>query len=327
MGREEQLQAFRAFDFDADDGWKEYFRKFEISGADYQAAVTKLKAKWYKRSEDPEFDVSWVAPSPYQRSTASGGPSEGGTTEAGGHKSAKNASSSGNAGGPQPSKPTVRGPPFTLTFLHLGMVCTGVIALVPLTPILFTRIFMQLAILAHGYKVITTYGVPKLWPLAQLKAWAARALQSTDFQYFCIALVFLPASPTKLVMVPMGILAVYHMMADFNQRLKGNALWERHGAKATAWLSSHQRAALMVNAHCEILVGAILILRLFTPSRSILNVIMYVQWLRIRYQSVDAAMYHQEVWSSIGQKVEPYTSRVPFLRMPIEAMKRWFRGP
>ncbi len=44
------LPPSRTYEFDGDEKWLAYLNNVEIIGTDREAAISKLKAKWYKRN-------------------------------------------------------------------------------------------------------------------------------------------------------------------------------------------------------------------------------------------------------------------------------------
>lgn len=65
-----------------------------------------------------------------------------------------------------------------------------------------------------------------------------------------------------------------------------------------------QRDALTYNAGAEIGTGFLLIVMLATQRRAIVLTILHWNWLRMRYASPDAAVYH----SKVGTVVSPHCS-------------------
>eukprot|EP00878_Enallax_costatus_P027332 GHUV01029408.1.p2 GENE.GHUV01029408.1~~GHUV01029408.1.p2 ORF type:complete len:150 (+),score=61.53 GHUV01029408.1:456-905(+) len=72
MADKTKLEAFNAYDFDSNDDWKSHLRNVELpAGSAASAALQKVKAKWYKKNVDSDFDPAWIASS--HSSTATGG--------------------------------------------------------------------------------------------------------------------------------------------------------------------------------------------------------------------------------------------------------------
>jgi hypothetical protein len=56
------IDRHREFDYAGDPRWAAYMRSVELpAAADTEAVLTKLKAKWYKKNVDNDFDVDWVS--------------------------------------------------------------------------------------------------------------------------------------------------------------------------------------------------------------------------------------------------------------------------
>lgn len=68
------MEAFRRYDFENNENWKAYLRSVELPLArELDEATLRVKARWYKKNVDPDFDPNFV-------SRAGGGqpPSQGG---------------------------------------------------------------------------------------------------------------------------------------------------------------------------------------------------------------------------------------------------------
>jgi len=331
------VEAFRSFDFDSNPEWTYYKEHLEVP-AGKAVDWDKFKAKWYKRTIDPDFDVASVQtggatsvpPPPPQASTTG-----------------RQGTSSRPSGTPQNGAKTTPAQPPTkgflgkvlrffasnseerLFFLHLALILFAVLHLQPIARSLAARswaYFLQTAILTHGYKVYLRYGAPQVWPfsLQSIKTWMVPVTASTDFQYALISMVFLSSKPIILIMVPMVTLSVYHIFAYLCKSFGHTNLWAKYGEGANSWINTHQQSALLYNAAAEIGGGFLVIVGLLAPPRSFFLVFIYFQFLRMRFWSPDARTYHLSVWEQIDGKVRRYLDMVPALRVPIGYVQRWF---
>jgi hypothetical protein len=48
--KDELLKAFKAFSFDKDSRWEAYLQNIELPGTNADAALLRVKAKWYKKN-------------------------------------------------------------------------------------------------------------------------------------------------------------------------------------------------------------------------------------------------------------------------------------
>eukprot|EP00210_Caulerpa_lentillifera_P002155 g2069.t1 len=295
---------------------------------DYNNKLLKLKAKWYKREivrtfvpsdsnglfQDPDFDFSWLqkhgADDLRQTASAADIPEAQGT----------NAGQSG-----APVRQTIsHTAASSLIVLHFGILVLGLWSLLPLSPFWTQSYFLQLIILSSVVKMVVYHGRPKLRPLTELKNWLQRAMATTDSQYGFMALLFVRSVPTRLIFVPSTVLALYHVSSYLNTTFRGHRFWIRYGKNTHEKLARNQNMALLLNAVSEIGVGALMVLQLFKSVRSILTVVLYWQWLRLRYHSPDAAWYHRQAWANIGRKLNPLFNMIPILKVPINYAKQWF---
>ncbi|GMH34009.1 hypothetical protein BSKO_01843 [Bryopsis sp. KO-2023] len=325
MASDDKLQAFRNFDFDGNEQWQQHFKNFDISGAQYAEKLMRIKAKWYKRDIDPDFDISLATGTPAPAAKPSPAkPTDTSTSEKSEPTSdtpPKREASSG------PRVSAAFATPSALFGAHFVLLILGALSFLPFSTRMMHRYFLQLAIITHGFKIYRQFGGPPFRPFSALKEWAARALPSTDFQYACMSLVFLPRMPTRLVVVPSSVLAAYHVVSFLAAKYRGSALWEKYGRGIHAKMVANQRGALGVNAMSEICVGLFMIVQMLSPARNVLVAFIYWQWLRTRFFSPDAAQYHRQAWQKIGEKANPFLNAVPFLRMPLGYAQRWFASP
>ncbi|CAL5220522.1 g2554 [Coccomyxa viridis] len=340
------LEAFRSFDFDGDERWRQYEANIEIPpGRDRDSVLKKFKAKWYKREIDPDFDIAQAVPA----SSASTAPQRAHTS-----RDVPKESTDASAASPpeHQSTPAAASPPPTPTpsasrkarpgktasternlfVLHVLQLLLGLGAVQPLFWLVSARswkAFLAVSALCHLYKVIIKHGVPQLRPFpGALKQWVLPASSSTDFQYLMLCMLFLQSRPLALVVVPIWTLALYHAVAYAGSRFGSTRLWQQYGAKLQHILSAYQGQALIFNAAAEIGAGILLLLGLLTPQRSIMLAFVYWRaFLPTRYNTPDAAGYHRQVWQIIADKTRPVLQAVPMLRIPIDFVKRSFDQP
>eukprot|EP00775_Hariotina_reticulata_P011721 gene11721-11865_t len=60
--KEEQIEKFKSFDFDSSEEWRAHLRNVELPASATDVALVKVKAKWYKKVVDQDFDPTWAAP-------------------------------------------------------------------------------------------------------------------------------------------------------------------------------------------------------------------------------------------------------------------------
>jgi hypothetical protein len=155
-------------------------------------------------------------------------------------------------------------------------------------------------IFSQGLKVHTAHGLPAAFNLAAIKQWLMRVLSTSDAQYFLLALAAAGNKPVTGVLPPFLVLAAYQL-GSFLAAFAGNHyLWQRHGIHIYRQMQAKQQFALGFNAQSEIGLGFLLLVGLPFPGRAPMFAFMAWQFLRMRYWSSDAAVYHRQVRSWIA---------------------------
>lgn len=94
--------AHRAFSWDSNEAWSSYLRNVELPGADAATALQRLKARWYKRNIDPDFEVDWVMAPPKPAAQPQPSPSPAGTSRPAAAAAATGATAGGGSSGSAP---------------------------------------------------------------------------------------------------------------------------------------------------------------------------------------------------------------------------------
>ena len=184
--------------------------------------------------------------------------------------------------------------------------------------------------------------------------------------FFCLISCPLPR-PYLLVLAPLCIAAAYHVGGYAARTMAGHALWKRFVASWWALMQARQgdaqtlvrqlqhcsggaRRAYGVEvppralhrpplttlrslrpppqiATCEIGFAISLVVTLISPQRSILTVIVMVNYLKLRYHSPSSSAAHRRAWQSIATRVDPYIDKVPAARRAVAYAQNWFTTP
>ncbi|GFR52980.1 hypothetical protein Agub_g15669, partial [Astrephomene gubernaculifera] len=96
------------------------------------------------------------------------------------------------------------------------------------------------------------------------------------------------------------------------------------GSRLHALMLRRQHDALLLNAFCEIATGLLLLLRLLTPARSPMVLLMFVQILKLKLHMPDTAAHHRQVWRIIDEKTLSYRRAVPAIERLIQWAANWF---
>lgn len=207
-----------------------------------------------------------------------------------------------------PLHPAVADPSYNQSIITLVCWCAGchaaqiiVFSVMYLQPVnrgwsnwAYSKLMMML-VFSQGLKIHTAFGWPAAFNLEAIKQWLMRVLPTSDAQYFLLAFAAAPNKPVTAVLPPFLVLAAYQL-AHFLATYCGNhPMWQRHGIHIYRKMQAKQQVALAFNAQSEIGLGFLLLLGLPFPSRAPMFAFMTWQFLRMRFWSADAAIYHRQV--------------------------------
>jgi hypothetical protein len=150
-------------------------------------------------------------------------------------------------------------------------------------------------IVSQGLKIHTANGMPASWSLDGIKQWLMRVLPTADAQYFLLAFAAAGNKPTTALLPPYLVLAAYHLVHFLSETFPQHPLWQQHGQYLYRQMQAKQQAALAFNAQAEIGLGFMLLVGIIFPGRAPMFAFMVWSFLRMRYWSADAAVYHRQV--------------------------------
>lgn len=174
----------------------------------------------------------------------------------------------------------------------------SVIYLQPLRPSLSYWAYSKLMIMllaSQALKIHTAQGLPHSWTLEGIKQWLMRILPTSDAQYFLLALAAAGNKPVMALLPPFVVLSAYSLAHFLSEAFANHPLWRQHGAPLYAKMRAKQQAALAFNAQSEIMLGFLLLVGLLLPGRAPMLCFLSWQFLRMRFWSLDAALYHRQV--------------------------------
>lgn len=324
--KEERLAAFNAYNFGADEQWKDYFANITIPpDRDEGSVIRRYKQKYYKRHIDPDFELDAPQPSvpPPSRSSSRPEPSSEGL------RPRPRPPPQRAAAGPAPPQQRLDGD--TIFFLANAIVLVmGLLAAFPFTPQTLASRGFRWCFLASGvaniYSLRQRYGWPRAFTLAALKAWILPVAVSPELLNILSCMVFLPSSrPIALAVVPQACGALLTVAQHLRRNFSQAQLYRAYFEQPCIWLERNQAPLQGVCASTEISLGFLLVFYVFTPQRSMFQTFLHWQLLKAKYQSPATSHQHRQAWASISQKVEPYiTQYAPFLNAPIGYVKKWF---
>lgn len=169
-------------------------------------------------------------------------------------------------------------------------------------------------------------GLPSM---ANIKPWAQQAASATETFYLLTTMILAPYRQAWVGLIPMAILALYHISATLNSAIGNTPLWKNfRGAAVHRWLSVHQQQALQLMALMEVGTGMALGLLGFRNGlRAMMNAWMYFTHLRTRFWLPESRQYHVMAWQMLGRTAAPVLSKIGFLNQFVNQGVRWFQAP
>lgn len=174
----------------------------------------------------------------------------------------------------------------------------AVLYLQPLRPSWSLWAYSKLLLVLLGcqaLKLHTAHGLPAALSWEAIKQWLMRILPTSDAQYFLLAFAAAGNKPVTAVLPPFLVLSAYGLMQFLSQTCASHPLWQRHGVQLHRKMQAHQQAALQFNAQSEIMLGFVLAVGVLFPWRAPMFAFIVWQFLRMRFWSLDAAVYHRQV--------------------------------
>eukprot|EP00271_Cylindrocystis_brebissonii_P001888 TRINITY_DN1220_c1_g1_i1.p1 TRINITY_DN1220_c1_g1~~TRINITY_DN1220_c1_g1_i1.p1 ORF type:complete len:366 (-),score=71.58 TRINITY_DN1220_c1_g1_i1:1052-2149(-) len=362
MTSEDSAAAFAAFDFDADPRWEEYRLNITIPpGRDEASVMQRYKQKFYKLHIDSTFEVkapagastarpssSSASESPYESSSGfSGSSSSGPAPTRRGPTVYRSAPSGGapqappNGGGGRAAPSGARGGGrfahlfdgrTTLFLMHAVVLVMAALAMFPLSPAALAyrgfRWTIYFSLISSVFAIFTRYRLPRAFTLAALKDWGPPVLNAPEFINMMSCFVFLPSNrPISLAVVPHGIFALLNVATHLQQNFSRAQLFQTYFRQPCLWLQQNRAAVEAMSAGSEISLGFMLIFFMLTPARSVLQMVLFWQILKLKYHSPSSQWAHRQAWTAVEQRVGPYIDRfAPILRTPIGYAQRWFQS-
>eukprot|EP00897_Mesotaenium_endlicherianum_P004515 jgi/Mesen1/4091/ME000214S03271 len=142
-------------------------------------------------------------------------------------------------------------------------------------------------------------------------------LDAQTIMFLAHAWVLLMSSLAVFPFTPSSLLA-----RAFRFSLLGSA-----AAAIVHIVNTNQNRTMLITlaASLEVSLGFVLFLYVFTPQRSLLQVLLYWQLLKLKYHAPSSAWAHRQAWTQVGARFEPLLQRyTPFLLTPLNYAKRWF---
>eukprot|EP00239_Pterosperma_sp_CCMP1384_P001315 CAMPEP_0197848834 /NCGR_PEP_ID=MMETSP1438-20131217/10193_1 /TAXON_ID=1461541 /ORGANISM="Pterosperma sp., Strain CCMP1384" /LENGTH=172 /DNA_ID=CAMNT_0043461263 /DNA_START=347 /DNA_END=865 /DNA_ORIENTATION=+ len=170
-----------------------------------------------------------------------------------------------------------------------------------------------------------------------MKAWLASFVNTNNFQYCVFCFLFTNGQPIFMALAPLMIHCAYQWMTIVDKQFGTNRLWEKFGKDLYAKAQLNMEVALILCASLEIGLWLFLMIEMITPARNPLRIILYLNFLRLRYRCTDNTVlrmkftsyntkfYHEQIWNQLGEKLAPVLN-FKFIQPGFQFVKKWFTG-
>eukprot|EP00735_Rhodelphis_limneticus_P001220 TRINITY_DN117_c0_g1::TRINITY_DN117_c0_g1_i1::g.14195::m.14195 TRINITY_DN117_c0_g1::TRINITY_DN117_c0_g1_i1::g.14195 ORF type:complete len:351 (+),score=38.47,sp/Q54ME7/TMM33_DICDI/24.77/4e-12,UPF0121/PF03661.8/2.3e-19,Pex14_N/PF04695.8/0.022,DUF912/PF06024.7/0.071,SSP160/PF06933.6/0.99,Syntaphilin/PF15290.1/1.9,RAP1/PF07218.6/4.8 TRINITY_DN117_c0_g1_i1:56-1054(+) len=305
MGAEEE---FAAYDFENDTEWKQYWGRIEIpSGADEQSVKRKYQRKWFKSTKNADLEVTRSTPSTSSSSSQKTSSSSSSTYT---NNNAYTSSTSSSSARPTPSGNSTP-MSYREASRHIGSL-QPIIFMLNVSVILFAIFYIvpvigesrynyyysfYAAMMSYAISLFAQFGRPRFE-----KDWWTRAMMNANTQYILLAATFTQGAPFLMALMPLCVAAFFNSVGFCSHVLQliRPDMYQKL-APQFAKINSYQPAALKWNASMETLLFVYLVLQLFSPTRNMLQLVLYAQLSRLRYHT-DA--YAHQAWAEFAQKLD-----------------------
>lgn len=296
---EEKYKAFTEFDW-ADDRWHAYLDNL-YPPPDYKQ-VAKFKKKWYKKTIDNDFDVT------YDPDASRSCPSGGGTgTSTGGSAGAAWAGAPMDSGGWS----SVGGTKRTACFFLYGVgVLSAVLAIVGVANPkqglgLLTFSFMAEVLVKHGMRFS--------------KEWLQKAMQEdVGIMPFMALVIFMPgmsAAMQVLGTMPFFLTALLSFGQICKSQGSGGFIERRVAPLAEV---SNRYQIMQMRAHLEVAIGIAFVAGVFTKMNSPMSPLLWWNLLSMRYAM---SPWTQSTFRSLDGSLSRVLGRIPVVSTVYDKMK------
>ncbi|CAD7971083.1 unnamed protein product [Amoebophrya sp. A120] len=159
------------------------------------------------------------------------------------------------------------------------------------------------------------------------KEYLGKLSTGVEFQWLFYVLIFFSADPFFLVLLVPA-------RRSFTALTKHIVKFVPHVPQLQAYkttideLVAKEPEVLLAATIAEVLLGWYLILGIFLfENKQFLVVLLYWQFLRMRYHAPRSKAVHEKAWGVIGEKVDPVVSKVPPVEKAVDMVKTYFKKP
>lgn len=179
---------------------------------------------------------------------------------------------------------------------------------------------------ACAHSLYLNHRRPRAWTLEALQQWMQIIVPSKDFLSFMFSVIFFSSMyPVKFAVIPVLCRSLEQAVMFLRGNFNNTQLYKRFLKRACDLLANNRTMLHMISANAEIGIGFQLIFMILTPQRNIVQALIYWQLLKLYYRAPNTSLYHHQIWSRIGAKVNPLIHRfAPVLERPIDYVRNWF---
>ncbi|XP_078429169.1 dihydroflavonol 4-reductase/flavanone protein [Wolffia australiana] len=324
--------AAEAYDYENDPRWKNYWDNVLIppDRAARSDVVLHYKCKFYQRFIDPNLVVE---PLPSTNSSQSSGTSSRPQTQPSTRPQTQGSSEQSRPrnSGSNTSASSVRRDPQTIQFtINAWVLILATLGVLPFMPRNLSNKTVRLTLLGTAcstlYSLYNLYGKPRAWNLPAVQTWLQSVVGTKDFIYFIYCLTFVSSqSPFKFALIPVACRSSEYVAKFLRRNFQHSSIYRKYLEDSCLWIEANTATLSILSSNAEVALGFLFILSLFSWQRSIMQMFMYWQLLKLMYHAPATASYHQAVWTKIGGTLNPYIHRyAPFLATPISVLQRWW---
>ncbi|KAH7104734.1 hypothetical protein BKA62DRAFT_693228 [Auriculariales sp. MPI-PUGE-AT-0066] len=152
-------------------------------------------------------------------------------------------------------------------------------------------------------------------------AFATRFLTDENSQYLLLAFAWFLSKPVPVALIPFAIFSLFHTLTFVRTTVLPQVMGQRPAAPGQAappppaiaktiqqWVKTNYDPAMKIVAYVEIFIFARLALGLLVRQSSILSVLVYIHFIRMRYVQ---SMYTRDAFARLRSEVDARIGGLP----------------
>eukprot|EP00299_Pterocystis_sp_00344_P012608 c6080_g1_i1.p1 GENE.c6080_g1_i1~~c6080_g1_i1.p1 ORF type:complete len:342 (-),score=56.84 c6080_g1_i1:26-1051(-) len=292
---------FAAHNWETDQTWQEKMRNIELPAVDEQAALLRLKRKYFKQNFNSELEISGTT----QSSQSSSPPPQP-------QPAPRPSQPEPTFRAPPPRQPTRPAPPAPPVSLKSRQ---GICFLLNFATILFAMGYVApTAFSPTSYQLSLVSAIASLAIVVQSsglvgrhtlnKEGIARLLSNSTAQYILFGLIHLPFQPILFTLVPLVTIAFYNV-CEFSKSMM-SSFPEKYRQQLTTHLNEATQpdavqGMLLNNALVEIILLFMLLFLALFGRGGLFHFILQLQFVRFKFAT---SQHSQHAWGMVGNKLD-----------------------